>query len=204
MMGWKYAQQAIFRTDYDVPSDVILLADRFRSVDKLSLTKNHKTLTLELMNSDIGWIALLVEKIPIINDKGNITGIYAQAIDTLNTSLFKYSQMLSEVDQKIIPSNKKSAIYMLNSEHSPIQLPIHQQECLFFLIRGKTIEQIAKIFNLSIHIVESYIEYIQHKLGCTNTSQIVEKAIDSGFLYYIPENLLKQNIGVINENTTTN
>ena len=93
---------------------------------------------------------------------------------------------------------------MLNSEHSPIQLPIHQQECLFFLIRGKTIEQIAKIFNLSIHIVESYIEYIQHKLGCTNTSQIVEKAIDSGFLYYIPENLLKQNIGVINENTTTN
>jgi DNA-binding CsgD family transcriptional regulator len=51
-------------------------------------------------------------------------------------------------------------------------------------------KEIAKILNLSVRTVESYFMIIKLKLGCNNKSQIIEKAINSGFLYYIPEDII--------------
>jgi len=147
--GWKSLEQAIFNTAYDFPSDASILADRFRDIDNKSMSKNGKILSLELINTDMGLASLLVERTPIMGQKGDVLGVHAQAIDIANTSFFQYSQMLSKVDQKIISSNNQSAVYILNSEHSPLPLNIQEQECLFFLVRGKTIGQIAEILNLT-------------------------------------------------------
>ena len=50
-------------------------------------------------------------------------------------------------------------------------------------------KEIATILNLSVRTVESYFVIIKLKLGCNNKSQIIEKAINGGFLHYIPENV---------------
>ena len=196
-MGWKSPEDAIYTTDYDIPCDAVILAENFRSIDRQSLTSNCRALTLEMMNSNIGWLSMLVEKTPLINLDGNITGIYCQAFDISSTAFFRYSQILSSTDQKIICSDKQSAVYILNPELSPLPLTPRQQECVFFLIRGKTLKQIADILNLSIRTVESYVEAIKYRLNCTHKTQIIEKAISSGFLYFIPESFLKQDIGKI-------
>ena len=190
IVGWDSPKKAVSKTDYDIPSEIAVLADDFRNIDKLSLSRSGKTLTLEVMNSTSGWIALLVEKTPIVTYEGYIDGIYGHCFDVSYTNFFKYSQILSSIDQKIIPSTRHSAIYKLNPECSHLPLTPRQQECVFLLIRGKTVKQIADILTLSVRTIESYIEAIKYRLGCTHKSQIIEKAIASGFLYFVPKSLL--------------
>lgn len=58
------------------------------------------------------------------------------------------------------------------------------------MLRGKSMKEIATILNLSVRTVESYFAIIKLKLGCSNKSQIIEKAINSGFLHYIPNSII--------------
>ena len=64
-----------------------------------------------------------------------------------------------------------------------------QEECLFFLIRGKTIKEIAKILRVHPRSIEDRISLIKTNLNCQRTSEIIEKAINNGFLYYIPKSI---------------
>ena len=120
---------------------------------------------------------------------------FAQGIPISNSRLLNQYMNLNISDSKIknIININKSAMYIINSEHSPLPLSPQQQCCVFLLIRGKTLKEVAYILEISTRTVESHIEAIKHKLGCYNKGQIIEKAIDSGFLYYIPEALLLNN-----------
>ena len=196
-LGWGSPERALYKTDYDIPCGAVILADKFQATDRKVIDKHCGSLTLEVIESQIGWVTLLVEKTPIVNSDMNVTGVYCSAMDVSYTNFFQYSQMLSTLDQKIISSTQKAAVYTLNAEHSPLSLTTRQQECVFLLVRGKTIKQIATILDLSVRTIESYIEAVKYRLNCTNKSQIIEKAIDSGFLYYIPESILKRDIGAL-------
>ena len=55
-------------------------------------------------------------------------------------------------------------------------------------------KEIALVLGISVRTVETHFETIKHKLGCCNKSQLIEKAIDSGFLFHIPANFLGINI----------
>lgn len=57
-----------------------------------------------------------------------------------------------------------------------------QLECFFFLIRGKSDKEIAKILQLSPRTVESYIDEIKSKMSCSTRAEIIEKAFDEGML----------------------
>ena len=195
MTGWKSHEQAIGQTDYDIPCDNARFANQFRNLDKQVMTKNCRALALDIMHSSIGWISFLAEKIPLTNKDGKVIGVFCNAIDISSLSLFKYSQILRKVDSKIINSYDKAAKYILTHDHSPLPLTQRQQECVFLLIRGKTLKQIADILNLSVRTIESYVEAIKYRLGCTHKTQIIEKAIANEFLYFIPESFLKKDIG---------
>ena len=51
---------------------------------------------------------------------------------------------------------------MSNSKDCPLSLTVTQQECVFLLVRGKAIKEIAYILGLSNRTVEYYIEAIKH------------------------------------------
>ena len=193
ILGWKSPAQGIYKTDYDIPSENSAFAADYIKQDQLFFVKNCKVLTLEIIPTYGRWLTLLVEKIPLVNKDGYLVGTHGYAFDV--SDINKYNYVLASHDQRIVPSSKKAKIYTLNPELSPLPLTTRQQECVFFLIRGKTTKQIAEILNLSARTVESYFEAIKYRLDCTHKSQIIEKAIDSGFLYYIPENLLKRDVG---------
>ncbi|MDA9163451.1 hypothetical protein N9N97_01045 [Rickettsiaceae bacterium] len=43
---------------------------------------------------------------------------------------------------------------------------------------------------MSQRTVETYVETMKYKLGCSNRAQLIEKAIDSGFLFHISSSFL--------------
>ncbi|XVN42835.1 MAG: helix-turn-helix transcriptional regulator [Candidatus Rickettsia vulgarisii] len=155
-------------------------------LDQKAIDSNKAVLSLYICNYSFGWKTLISSKIPIQQENGEIVGVYEQVLDISNTNLFKWCLALNKFDQRLIDSTNKPAIYVLNQEHSPIELTKRQQECVFLLMRGKSMKEIAEILNLSVHTIESYFVTIKLKLGCSNKSQIYRKSYQYWFFILYP------------------
>lgn len=80
---------------------------------------------------------------------------------------------------------------MLEDNNSSSLLTARQSECMFFLLRGKTAKEIARILNLSFRTVEGHIEGIKYKLVCSTKSELISKAIAEEYMNIIPTSLLE-------------
>lgn len=66
-----------------------------------------------------------------------------------------------------------------------VRLSRRQQECLFFLVRGKTAKEIGRILSLSHRTVEYYFDEIKNKLGCQSRREVIAKMLsDEGIKKY--------------------
>lgn len=189
LLGWQNPEQCVDLTDFDIPCEAVKAAEQFRTLDQKVVDSAAAVLSLYVCNYSFGWKTLISNKMPIQQENGQIAGIYGQVMDVSNTTMFNWCLALNQFDQKLINTKDKPVIYILNQEQSPLPLSKQQQACVFLLMRGKSMKEIAAILNLSARTVESYFTMIKLKLGCNNKSQIIEKAINSGFLHYIPENI---------------
>jgi len=189
LLGWKSPEQCVDLTDFDIPCEAVKAAEQFRTLDQKVIDSAKPILSLYICNYSFGWKTLISNKMPIKQRSGQVAGIYGHVMDISTTNMFNWCLALNQFDQKFISAKNKPVIYLLNQAHSPLPLSKQQQACVFLLVRGKSMKEIASILNLSVRTVESYFVMIKLKLGCNNKSQIIEKAISSGFLHYIPENI---------------
>jgi len=111
-----------------------------------------------------------------------------KCIEVSDANLFRSYFMLHQIDVKFLGKNYKPTSYTLTDLHCPFLLTEKQENCLFLLIRGKTIKEIAKMLKVSPRTIESHFVAIKTKLNCDYNAELIEKAIDSGFLYYVPKN----------------
>jgi len=190
LAGWNEIEKAIGLTDYDMPSKLSELAERFVEQDNRTLAIDRDCMTFNIGYSAHGWGAYLWMRTIVRNQDGKSLGVCSQGMSLANSNHLKLLQRLSFDDQKI-SGLQKSASYILAPEHSPLSsLTPRQESIVFFMIRGKPMKEIAYILKISTRTVESHIEAIKFRLGCYTKGQVIEKAIDSGFLYYIPRELL--------------
>ena len=151
-------------------------------------------LALDIQNYSSGWKSVLVERNPVAlgNEKG--TGLFNQCIDVSTATVFRPYYMLHQLDNQFFGKSYKPVSYILDNNHSPLTLTEKQENCLFLLIRGKSIKEIAKILRVSPRTIECHMDALKRKLNCQNKSDLIEQAIDSGFLYYIPKELQKNKL----------
>lgn len=122
-------------------------------------------------------IELLSFKAPLYDENGKIAGVYG--IDHFLT--------IHDVDKLIyaltdLPINKKH----IKKNHTKCNvselLTKRQCECLYLLVRGKTMKQIANELNISSKTVEHYLDAIKIKLNCYSRSELIEKALQLQFI----------------------
>lgn len=53
-----------------------------------------------------------------------------------------------------------------------------EHECLYYLSKGKTAQQMADIFFISKRTVEKHIDNIKSKLNCKNKSELIDKLME--------------------------
>ena len=58
-------------------------------------------------------------------------------------------------------------------------------------------EEIASILDLSWRTIESYVNRIKHKWHCDNKKGVIEKAVASGYLSYVPTSMLSKNVSLV-------
>lgn len=190
IFGFSDVEQVVGIRDYNLRCKASEAANGFIAEDQQVVSTGKSMVTLNVCcYSDDKWMLLLGQKKPVIDKNGDASGVFFQGIDITDLSVLKYCMQLNE--RSLGVGSAKSTSYILNAEHCPLrQLSARQQECLFWLVRGKTFREIAVLLGLSLRTVEAYIECIKNKLGCYTKGQIIEKAIDSGFLFYVPRRLL--------------
>lgn len=136
--------------------------------------------------------AFIFKKSFLKNDQGNNIGIIALSLEINNLNVEK-KIISSYQDNYHYRSVNQSASqhYLVNDDYPEVKFTKRESECLFYLLRGKSSTQIASILHISPRTVESYTEQIKQKMLCDNKSQLIEKAIEKGFINIIPPSIIK-------------
>jgi DNA-binding CsgD family transcriptional regulator len=159
------------------------------NIDKIAITTKKPVISINVLQDVFGIKAMFNQRKPLQNSEGKTIGVIGQSIDATNL-LIRNLKWLTNADTRFIGIIKTPQQYILTSEACPLPLSQREQECLVLLIRGRVMKEIAFILGINARTVETHITHIKAKLGCTSKSQLIEKALNSGFLFHIPLSLL--------------
>lgn len=191
LAGLKHPKEMVGRTDFDMPYETVNCAKLFRAQDKKVMEAGKPIRILDIHPfPNLLWKAYLVTKAPLQNNKGQIIGTIFHAENITNIHTIEIGSFLA--DLSTANNNHKLVIkedYFMNDSSCPIKLTKRQSEVLFFLLRGKTLKQMAKILNISYRTIDEYLKELKCKFNANNKYELIDKAIHYGFLNTIPESL---------------
>ena len=181
-------------SDEDLPCHASELAESFAKEDREVLQTGKIITTINFCrykNDD--WRLILGRKSPLKNNIDQTIGVYGRGIDVTNCGLMRTTFMVFINDEIRFGRNRNKlnqSSYMLKESFDDCGLSTRESECLFYLIRGKTAKEIARILDISFRTVEKHLERLKYKMNCFNRSEIIEKAISEGLGTVIPKSTL--------------
>lgn len=166
-----------------------LFVERDARVMKKNCIFNILTYTFDANNKPI---LLYGKKYPMTDKNGIILacGFFLQ--DVTVSQLINLAPLLSLCNTAHGSRQLGNQFSYIITESVPEYLLSNRQtECLFHLLRGQSANDISLTLNISKRTVETHIDDIKSKLGCDTKAQLIDKAICSGLLNYIPSSLIK-------------
>jgi len=71
------------------------------------------------------------------------------------------------------------------------RLTQRQGDCLFYLLQGKSLKEVAYFLNISIRTVEEHVAKLKVIFNCYSKSQLIDQAFALGFAHVIPRTLFQ-------------
>jgi len=168
-------------------------APKFMELDKRVIE------TQQIINSIIidtfvdDTMATYLVKKSAIFDNGRVVGVLSQGIPlNQNTQLVDIGVHLARIDAK--RHSNQTACYMLKDQVDDFKLSNREIECLFYLMRGKTMREIADLLFLSPRTAEFHVNGIKQKMNCQTKAELIEKAMANGYMNIIPKRLLSHKL----------
>lgn len=159
------------------------VAGEFVQQDKIAIAKG------EQQHIDIGRYGNNEIQIHL-STKKPLYDNHNQIIGTIFTCLPLHTNILHTLFNNLLIANQGPGFYTIGGLYDQFKLSKRESECLFFIIRGMTAKDVAQKLHLSPKTVEFHIEQIKQKLSCSKKSELIEKAINLGFIFNIPSKLL--------------
>lgn len=191
MTGHKNFDSIMHSSYCDMRCKAAELHDKFCLTDRMVIKHNKSIGIFGCYHYTNGWRILLGEKYPLRDPSGNIIAVAQYFRDITNANLIDISRFFKITGEQPAKVVRQQIDYIIEENFPETSLSEKQSECLFFLLRGSSIKEIAKVLNLSPRTVETHIDVIKDKLGCLKKSEVIEKAIALGYMNIIPENLFK-------------
>lgn len=182
--GLKNKDNIVGKSDFDLPWGKY--AEYYRQGDDPIL--NGKSITyLHPMRFSSGKEGLiLTRKTPIYNSLENIAGIMGFITYLPGTRKLELIRKLSFIDSSLQTSQEGQVQYILSDNFDDTRISKREAVCLFYLIRGKTAKEIALILGISKRTAEKHLESIRAKLNCGSKSEVFSKALELGFVNFLP------------------
>lgn len=188
-------------SDFDLKCDAANLAEDFRRDDDLVLNSGKNLTIINYCRYEKDeWKLLFGRKSQMKDENGDVKGVFARFLDVTDCPLMGLVYGLAHADDKILGGdlNKVGQVnYIVQDKFDDLGLSHRESEVLFFLIRGKTAKEIARVVGLSNRTVEKHLDRIKNKLNCCSRSELIEKALASGIGAYVPTAITKRFKGEI-------
>jgi DNA-binding CsgD family transcriptional regulator len=176
----KRMDEFIGKTDFDMPwKDV---ADKFSTQDKQAL-KGKTILCVETITVANGTkSSFLVKRAPLYAQNKKIIGVVGSGFD-LNKDNYKEAAMLLTGAGIKIP-----LLYSYIGSENPdfiyetVKFTKRQAQIISHFLKGHSADLTAKYLGLSRRTIESAIMLLKEKLGCKEKYQIIDKALEYGFI----------------------
>jgi DNA-binding CsgD family transcriptional regulator len=164
------------------PNDIIGVQnfdDTFGREHALRLMKNdHEVIfnnqlktTIESVNIDGCIYYYLSYKAPLRTKTDEIIGVFG-----ISFSMNEENEIFSALNE-MSALVSASVINKIGSIFTSTCLSQRQLDCVYYLVKGKTMRQIAEKLILSPKTIEHYLEAAKNKLGCHTRSELIEKAL---------------------------
>lgn len=198
LFGYKNESQLLGLNAYDMRCPAVASANNFIEQDQEVINTGNVLNMLDIHTyADNITKTLLTQKKPYYN-KSEIVGSICQCIQLHSNALNKIISQLIILDKKYYPTHAKfDRSYTIDKMNHPQKLTKRELDCLFYLMRGKTMREIAASVFSSPRTVEKHIENIKMKFGCRSRSEIIEFAILKGYLSYIPEEIITPSLSTV-------
>jgi DNA-binding CsgD family transcriptional regulator len=173
-LGFRSGVDLLGLTDFDMCAESC--ARILRMTDQSIIMQEKPRMLIEnVMTLNNETFKTFSCKLPLRTSTNKISGIFGLSfiinIDELQAGLFKPDAC-----------NTSASRTYQNLQTGIEQLTQRQEECLFCLVKGMTIKQIANELALSPRTVEHHIESIKNKLRCNSRSELIAKALKQAFI----------------------
>lgn len=189
MAGLRNTKDIVGKSDADFPWGADGFDKVFRTMDQPILEGKSK-LVLGRYDFLDGERTMIVKKVPF--KMGNqILGMINYLIEVEYPSLFNILCLLQNIKVDITAKLFNKIKFFLNTNGSILnQFTSREEDCLYYFLRGASIKEIGKQLKISPRTVEVYIQNLKDKLHCSKKSKLIAKAISSGYLSIMPDEML--------------
>ena len=189
IMGYQSNFDILGRNYHQFKGISTTIAEHFISEDQLVLKKNEPLRYLSYQKySDGNWHLLLGDKNCILDDVGQVIGIFSQAKDMTENRLIDFSRFMFNANKKYNQTiNKCGFECVITREDNINGLSKKEMVVLFYFLRGKTAREISDIICRSEKTINFHLETIKSKFDVSSKSALIEKAIYDGFMNIIPD-----------------
>ncbi len=159
-------------------------------------TKKMVRVLNSLQMADGLWKILQIDKQPVLNEEGNVEAIIFNLIDQSANHIIDLALSIAKTNKSehTIPNG---ILINLSDIPDKIDLKPKESECLFYLIRGFSYKEIAKIQNIAYRTVVDHIERLKLKFNAATTADLINRALAAGYPGSVPQSYFEQQISVI-------
>ena len=179
-VGAKCMEDIIGKTDYDLPWD--RYADLYTKHERTTFKRPSNTALWPICDARCSSYVVICQR-TLVEDSGS-KGVLTHTNVLKNLHNLELSNLIECGGKGFV----RDAQYF---EDILGIITDRESECLFYLLRGKTPKSIGMLLGISSRTVEGHVESLRHKFGSASKSELIEKAVGMGFLYYIPDSLLQ-------------
>lgn len=189
LLGFPSAAKLLQLTPYDIECPAQENADVFVQQNERVLSEKSPMTLLDIHTYDNQQTKsfITIKKPIMLNDDEQY--VVCQCNEITNETMKTLLCTLNPTISHITPLTNIS--YQIVDQDSHQHFTQRQKEILYLAARGKTAKESAQILRLSYRTIEGYLDIIKDKLGVFTKKEVIEYAINHGYINKIPDSLLK-------------
>jgi DNA-binding CsgD family transcriptional regulator len=142
------------------------------------------------------WKVLQIDKQPIMNAAGEVEAIIFHLIDQSANHMLDLALSIAK-ETPIDKSASNGILINIANIQEKIVLKTKEAECLFYLSRGFSYKEIAKVQGITYRTVVDHIERLKLKFDAATTADLISKALAAGYPGSVPQRFFNQQISII-------
>lgn len=180
-----YPEEIIGLMDTDLVDQTIESISFHRAHDELALQgETVRTIQLSPARND-GTAYFQIKKPLYVN--GEIKGVLYHTNEFMQQRWFND---LRDIDKKYFPAFYLLSYYQINADANIYRFSKRELEVVFCMLRGMSAKQTGDLIGLSKRTIETYVDNIKNKLGCSTKVEMIVRTIDAGYIQIVPERFL--------------